>query len=250
MSAILHISIPYDTTPRRLPGIRGLDPRDWLHRDEVFARQMVLREQLLAQRYGDVVAAQPGTEALCRHLLRFVIEWLDQNDSDYRIEGGAVRRPDGVRIALDLSDPLGSLGRLVQEDFCLLTRQGEEHVLAAAVVCFPAGWHLSEKIGRPLAAIHAPVSSYVPVLAQRVQRLFDAVAEGQPLWRFNALPYAGADLFQPDKKAARAGKAPRFLRSERQSILRLPGAAQQACVFSIHTYLCRAGGGTGQDDSD
>ena len=211
-----------------------------MHRDEVFAEQMALRDRLLAERYRDVVALQPGTEPLCQQLLSEVVGWLDQNDHDYRVEAGAVCRPDGVRVALEMSDPLGCLGRLVQEDFCLLTRRGDAHVLVAAVVCFPAGWHLSEKIGRPLDAIHAPVPSYVPVIAKRVQRLFDAVAEGQPLWRFNALPYAAADLFQPDKKAARPGEAPEYFRSERQSILRLPGAAQQACVFSIHTYLCRA----------
>ncbi|MEM6579103.1 MAG: DUF3445 domain-containing protein [Pseudomonadota bacterium] len=240
MPEILHTSIPYDTSARRLPGVRGLDPRDWLHRDEVFAEQMAARDHLLATRYADVVALRPGAEDLCRALMRFVLNWLDRHDAGYRIEAQTAHRPDGVTVPLDMSDPLRSLGRLVQEDFCLLTREEEEHVLTAAVVCFPAGWRLADKIGRPLAAIHAPVPDYVPVLAQRVQRLFDAVTVEQPLWRFNALPYAGPDLFQPNKKAARPGELPRFFRSERQSILRLPGATAEACVFSIHTYVCRA----------
>ncbi|MEM9845410.1 MAG: DUF3445 domain-containing protein [Pseudomonadota bacterium] len=240
MTAILHSSIPHDTSPRPLPGVRGLNPQEWLHRDEVFAQQMALRDRLIRERFRDVVARQPGTDTLCHQLLTHVLEWLDRHDDGYEIGAETVRRPDGVTVPLLSSDPLGALGRLVQEDFCLLTRQGEEHMLAAAVVCFPAGWRLAEKIGRPLVAIHDPVPAYVPVVAKRVQRLFDAVAEGQPLWRFNALPYAGSDLFQPNKKSARDGEVPAFFRSERQSILRLPGGAQDACVFSIHTYVCRA----------
>lgn len=240
METILHRSIPHDISPRPLPGVRGLDLRNWLHRDEVFAEQMALRDRILRDRYNHVVAVQPGTRDLCHELLDYVLDWLDQNDDSYSVNSDRVLRPDGVTVEMDRSDPLGTLGRLVQEDFCLLTRQGAEHVLTAAVVCFPAGWRLAEKIGRPLGAIHAPVPSYVPVVAKRVQRLFDAVAVGQPLWRFNALPYAGSDLFQPDKKSARDGEAPAFFRSERQSILRLPGAAQDACIFSIHTFVCRA----------
>ncbi|MEM6481785.1 MAG: DUF3445 domain-containing protein [Pseudomonadota bacterium] len=240
MTVILHNAVPYDTSPRPLPGIRGLDPKDWLHRDEVFARQMALREHLLRDCCSEVVAYEPGTRAVCQELLAYVLDWLKTHDNDYRIDADAVQRPDGVCVPLDMSDPLGTLGRLVQEDFCLLTREGDEHVLVAAVVCFPAGWRLAEKIGRPLIAIHEPVASYLPVVAKRVQRLFDAVAEGQPLWRFNALSYAGGELFQPNKKSARDGETPPFFRSERQSILRLPAAAQEACVFSIHTYVCRA----------
>ncbi|MEM6375341.1 MAG: DUF3445 domain-containing protein [Pseudomonadota bacterium] len=247
MTLILHRAIPYETAPRPLPGIRGLQWGDWLHRDEVFAQQMALRDALLRDKSAQVMAAEAGQQDMCSQLLRFVLEWLAQHDPEYEIRDEDVTRPDGVSVPLEFAYPLRTLGRLVQEDFCLLTRQGEEHVLSAAVVCFPAGWRLAEKIGRPLGAIHAPVPSYLPVVAKRVQRLFDAVAEDRPLWRFNALPYAGSDLFQPNKKSGKAGEKPEFFRSERQSILRLPGAAQEACVFSIHTYLCRASDLVSQD---
>ena len=76
-------------------------------------------------------------------------------------------------------------------------------------------------------------------MARRVQRLFDGVREGRPLWRFNALWYDDPTLFQPrPENAPRAAidrsKAPYF-RSERQSLVRLPQTG--AVVFSIHTYV-------------
>jgi hypothetical protein len=56
-----------------------------------------------------------------------------------------------------------------------MERRGDEHVLTAAVLCFPASWHLADKIGRPLTTIHVPVKVYDETLARRVQRLFDGV---------------------------------------------------------------------------
>ena len=65
-----------------------------------------------------------------------------------------------MTVAIDRGDPMGTLGHLVQEDLCLMEKRGEEHVLTAAVLCFPASWRLADKIGRPLEAIHVPVPEY------------------------------------------------------------------------------------------
>jgi hypothetical protein len=152
-----------------------------------------------------------------------------------------VRRPDGLQAAVDWTDPLGTLGRITQQDFCILQKQGAEHVLTGAVLCFPASWTLDEKIGRPLLDIHTPVVEYTAGLASRVQRLFDGVQAGRPLWRFNALWYRDPALYQP--RRAHAPRAPElaeeagYLRSELQSILRLPKT--RAAVFSIHTRVLR-----------
>ena len=139
----------------------------------------------------------------------------------------------GVIVSLDRDAPLLTLGRLVQEDICLLEKRGEEHVLTGAVLCFPANWRLAEKINRPLLGIHAPVPEYDENIARRVQRLFDGVRVGRPLWRFNKLSYSDADLHQPYKKTD--GDVTPFIRSERQCILRLPRT--DAVVFSIHTFV-------------
>lgn len=101
---------------------------------------------------------------------------------------------------VDLSDdanPMHLLGRLLQNDFVLMEKRGAEHVLSAAVLCFPASWRLREKAGQPLTNIHVPVAEYDNDLARRVQRLFDGIQVGRPLWRFNQLWYDDPELFQP-----------------------------------------------------
>ena len=110
-------------------------------------------------------------------------------------------------------------------------------MLTAAALCFPANWRLADKIEQPLTGIHAPVEEYDADIARRVQRLFDGVRAGRPLWRFNKLRYADADLHQPRRRET--GRDMPFIRSERQCILRLPES--DAVAFTIHTYVVRDG---------
>ncbi|MEX0349902.1 MAG: DUF3445 domain-containing protein [Paracoccaceae bacterium] len=234
MTVLLQSSIPYDPlTPRPLPGIAPLRIEDWLIRDEAFAGQMAQRDALLAERRADVLAMHDTARPAAEELLDLVIALA------YPGAGPNVTRPDGVAVTIDRADPLGTLGRLVQEDLCILQKQGSEHVLTGAVLCFPASWMLAEKYLRPLVAIHEPVDAYDGSIAKRVQRLFDGVQPERPLWRFNALWYAEPDLHQPRSANARrrtpAAKTADYLRSERQSILRLPQT--RAVIFSIHTYV-------------
>ena len=131
-----------------------------------------------------------------------------------------------------------SAARLVQEDLCLMQPVGAEHVLTGAVLCFPASWTLAEKLGRPLSGIHTPVAVYDAGMAARVQRLFDLIRPERPMWRQNALVYADPDLHQPRPEAApRREKATqgRYLRSEKQCLLRVPSS--DAVAFTIHTYV-------------
>jgi DNA-binding MarR family transcriptional regulator len=249
MTGIFQTRLPYDPmAPHPLPGIRPLDPAAWLQVDEAFAAQMQERRRLLQERREDVLAVRPEGRAAADELLRHLLDWLRDHGEGYDIAKDAVMRPDGVRIALDREDPMGTLGLLVQEDLCLMEKRGDEHVLTAAVLCFPASWRLADKIGRGLSAIHVPVPQYDEGLARRVQRLFDGVQLGRPLWRFNALRYARPDLFQPrsritPKDLAEADASYPYLRSERQCVLRLPET--RACVFSIHTYILRLADGPG-----
>lgn len=235
---ILQDHIPHrpwdDPRLTRLPGIQPLDPADWLRRDEAYAAQMAERDRLIATRPEAVHALTLRGEAAAAELYAHVLAQLEGP----RVEGALIR-PDGVAVPLDPTRPLLTLGRLVQEDLCLLEEDGGEHVLTGAILCFPASWTLAEKIGRPLTGIHTPVAVYDEGLARRVQRLFDAIRPEQPLWRANALLYEDPALHQPRREGEsrpRPGQRD-FLRSERQCLLRLPQT--RAVVFSIHTYVLR-----------
>lgn len=233
---ILQQATPYSLEARPLPGTRPLEPDGWITVDEAFAAQMAQRDALLSARPEAVLYQEPDAAAAAEELLEETLALLARR-GDFGVGPDRVRRPDGITVPVNRAAPMATLGRLVQEDLCLMLKRGEEHVLSAAVLCFPASWSLEDKAGRPLTRIHDPVAPYDAGMARRVQRLFDGVRPGRPLWRFNALPYASAELHQPRREGDRRDRPadPAFLRSERQAILRLPRS--EAVVFAIHTYV-------------
>jgi hypothetical protein len=244
MAPILQIAIPTAQraqAARRLPGMAPLDPADWLVVDDAYAAQMAERARLIADRPDAVHALLPQARPAAEELLAAVLDHLAARP-DFAVAAAAVTRPDGVTVALDRDAPLMTLGRLTAEDFCLIEAQDGAHVLTGAILCFPAGWTLAEKIGRPLGRIHAPVEAYDDDIGKRVDRLFDGLKPGRPIWRANAHPYDDPTLFAPRTEARRdkyGGPASPYLRSERQCLLRLP--ATRAVVFSIHTAMARRG---------
>jgi hypothetical protein len=235
---ILNDRIPYDLSPRKLPGIMPFDMGDWLHVDEAYGGQMALRRDLLNTQRDDVLMLDAQAVDAAHELLDLA---LDHAPSGITVDGDQIRCPDGHVAQLDRQDPLGTLGQVFQEDFCILQDGGDEHLLSGAVLCFPAAWTLRQKFMRPLTAIHVPVPEYEGDLARRVQRLFHGIRAGRPLWRFNALRYDCPDLHQPhteeDPRPVGTPTAP-YLRSERQCLIRLPQSG--AVVFSIHTYVVKA----------
>lgn len=241
-SPVLQDRLPFapwmDPATSRLPGMRPCAAGDWLRRDEAFAGQMAKRDWLIATRQPLVHAMLPEGRAAADELYALALARLAA-DPGYAMGDGWVQRPDGVRVTLDARVPLVTLGRLVQEDLCLMQQQGDAVVLVGAVLCFPASWMLSQKIGRGLPGIHRPVEGYAGDLERRVQRLFDVLRTGQVLERFNALVYDDPELHQPRPEGQHRPRPVerRYLRSERQCLMRLPQTG--AVLFSIHTTIVR-----------
>jgi len=240
-TAVLQSHLPYtpwlDPALRRLPGIQPVPVGAWLQFDDAYGAQLAEKKRLIGTRSSDVLALDPGAEAAAQELLFRVVEEL-RGQAGFVVSQEAVTRPDGVVVPLEPAHPLETLSQLVQEDFCILQKQGDEHVLTGALLCFPASWTLAEKFMQPLTLIHVPVDSYDGEMAKRVQRMFDMVRVDQPLWRANALFYIDPTLYQPrsiDDARDKPGTQTPYIRSERQTILRLPKS--DALVFSIHTYL-------------
>lgn len=228
----MHPALPdavFAAALRPMPGMQPGPEAIWVAPDAAFAGQMRVRDALVRDRPGQVMAQMPGAAAGLAELLEVSLEHL-ADVPGYVLRDRGVRRPDGVEVAL-AEDPLRVLARLVQEDLCLLLPGKGGHVLAAASLCFPAGWRLSDKIGRALPAVHAPVPGYDAGIAARVQRLFDGVQAGRPMWRANLHGYVDPRLFQPVK----TGPGLDFARAERQGVTRL--ARTGAVVFSIRSHV-------------
>lgn len=219
--SVLQTGAPYPALTRRtLPSLQVLDPADWLHFDEAEAGQIALRQKLMAERRSEVFDCLPGSEAAQEEAVEMI--------------SGHLREVHGRSGAADFA----GLANVVQDDVVLLEPTDDGHVLCAALLCFPASWMLSEKIGRPMAAIHEPVSEIDPRMDRQIERIFDGLRVDRPLWRWNRLWYHDEALFQPrseqDRREKPEGRGA-YLRSERQCLLRMP---KTGCVmFTIHTYV-------------
>ena len=240
MPPILQSNLPFapwmDPRTARLPGILPLTADHWTLQDDAFAGQMQERDRLISTTPTLVHALQTRAIPAAEELYKTLLTTLSTRPG-YETSPHQIRRPDGILVPLDPDQPLLTLGRLFQEDFCILEQSNAEHILTAAILCFPAGWTLSQKLGRPMTQIHAPVPTYDPDIAKRVQRMFDAIRPEQPLWRANSLIYDDPALHQPRLEGE---PRPRpiektYARSERQCLVRLPHT--KAVVFAIHTYV-------------
>ena len=239
-SLIFQKSIPYNTTYPKLPGTRPISPDEWIICDDAFSQQMALRDELIETKRDKVLAISDQANEAAVELSKMALEFSIKS-LGYQKSNDEVIRPDEVSLKIDLSDPMEFLGRLVQNDFCILQKVGEEHVLTAASLCFPASWSLEEKFLKPLIDIHTPVKEYNEEIAKRVQRLFDGLQVSRPVWRFNALYYEDPHLFQPRSiNQPRKKPAPNqvnYFRSERQTLIKLPET--RAIVFGIHTFVIK-----------
>lgn len=240
--AILQDEIPAaqrTAAAARLPAMQPVAEGALLTVDRAYAAQLAEKARLIGLDRDRVLSVLPGAAPAALEAMELLLAELTRR-ADFAVDGGGVRRPDGVTVTLDPDDPLLTLSRLVQEDICILETRGDEHVLTAALLCFPAAWTLTEKIGQPLRRIHGPVPVYDDGIARRVQRLFDGVQPGRPVWRANLLRYDMPDLFQPYTEAQRrkvgTPDSP-YERSERQTVFRLPRTG--AVVFAIHTTMIR-----------
>jgi len=211
---------------RRLPGVQPLGDAPWLWRDEVFAEQMAYRDALLSD--AKTVVLRDASPAIVEELSERIFKHLE-TDPAYQIGQDSVVRPDGVSIGRDGS--LESLARLIQEDILIHEKHGDEHVLVAGVLCFPANWQLSDKVGRTLTGIHIPVPEYSERIARGVQRMFDVMHPDKPIWRANFVTYNSPELHQPNPHPGGGN----YIRVERQILTKL--ARTQSVIFTLHTFI-------------
>ena len=214
----------------RPPGLSPLDMAAWTVRLADYEAQMGYRRELLARAPEIVLGALPDGEEPALELLEMLLAHLG--------------RPRPLTLA-ERFCALTAIGRLVAEDFCLLLPEvapdgaSGEYRLVAAVLCFPSRWLLSEKLGRPLTIIHEPVPDYDEGLARRVNRVFETLRPDRPLVRVNWLVHPTPELHLAvgigQKRRPADPSGPLYLRTERQTLVRLPRTG--AVAFGIKTSV-------------
>ena len=226
-----------DPLAARLPGLQPVQPGEWLQRDDAFDGQMAYRDELLAGRRDEVLAAPDEPDQAERDLLDAVLAAISA-DAGYTRTGTAILRPDGVTIEIDADRPLVTAARLAQEDMLILQPGADGYTLTSAALCFPASWTLGQKFGRGMMRIHQPVDRYDASMGKRVDRVFAMLQPDQAVWRANLLCYNDPELHQPRLEHERRPfdrDKPVWVRVERQTLRRL--GTTSAVVFTIHTWL-------------
>ncbi|MBC7801775.1 MAG: DUF3445 domain-containing protein [Gemmatimonadaceae bacterium] len=235
-------------------GLVAIPPGEMIEIDERYRHEMAERRDLLARCHAEVFAACPGSDLARQETLDRLATLLPM-----RFPGWFTRDGNGMHnnltgeawnVAHPPVDPLELAGRLVQEDLCLLDLSSGTPVLAAAVLCAPSRWRLTEKIGRPLIEVHAPVPGYAETLSKPVDRFMGKLRDGKLAMRLNWSVVDDDALFQQGGKhrtgldpTITPGTAPvrLHLRVERQTLSRLPRSGFVLFTIRVHsTPLGRA----------
>lgn len=243
------LKTPYDGSSKLFQiGLKPLDPADWIDVDAHLAAHLAEKQRLFAAHPGEIMLAEPGTEAAQAEILALLAEHLPSRfPQHYRHTGSGIDiLPSAQHIVLDAPGvlPLWTAASLVQEDL-LLMRKGEAgwH-LAAGALAFPSSWSLREKLGRPMHEIHAPVPGFGPQTrnAMMIERMFDHLRPETPVIRWNWSLYGDDRLHHPESAhpdRPRFGPGARaesvFLRVERQTLRRLP--VSRDILFTVRIYV-------------
>jgi hypothetical protein len=211
-------------------GTRRIDEADWLLVDDRRADELGQKADLITRRRTDVVAVDSTrpSEASQAATLALVQNWLADHRRDALPRTGATTRDPPAAAHAHRAPDLERAAGLVQEDLCLMEVHNGPPVLVAAVVCFPSYWRLADKIGQSMAAIHAPVPNYEETLQDRPDRLLEGLEGDRIVARRNWFVHDGPALFSPARSPSPALTVERvperlWLRSERQTLRRLPG---------------------------
>ena len=186
-------------------------------------------------------------------------EWLQPDPDVAERSRGFAEWPEGVQLTPEVEAPAQELALMLgvdgllsdaalaaHEDMCLLTKADEDdqYRLIGAAVAWPSDWHPKEKIGLPLRALHAPIAGYEEQLATGVDRFMETLKPGAIYGRCNWFIAPTGErrwLASGDPREQFAHVTPDnagetlFVRSERQTLRRLPETG--AILFTIGIYV-------------
>ena len=223
MSSTFIYPPPIDGKPFRLNmGLRSLEPQFWLEAGNDLDAQIPERIEL-ASSVPDVVYQElPGYEGAVQELIGRIIENLKEfHDRDYSFTSNTVRHiPTDTLVSLTCEDVLLQISTIIGEDLVVLSREDKEWKIVAGAVLFPSRWKLSEKIGKGMDAVHAPVPGYESALAPYMTATFDKIGVDRPVWRKNWSLHSTEALHQPTSIHEQVLPEDYWWRTERQTLTR------------------------------
>ena len=214
---------PLDGKPFRLNmGLRALEPSGWLEVGADLAQQIPQRLELVGSAREVIYQELPGYRAAIDDLVELICSNLNEfHSSSYTVSEERISHlPTKTTINLIADDVLLHLASIIGEDLVVLSREDGEWKIVAGAVLFPSRWKLSEKIGKGMDAVHAPVPGFQASLAPYMTATFDKITSGRPVWRKNWSLHSTADLHQPTSIHQPAEPQEYWWRTERQTLTR------------------------------
>ena len=214
---------PADGKPFRLNmGLRSLEPALWLEGGEDLEAQIPERLVLKTDAREVVYQELPGYRDVIEDLVALIAENLAMFHADrYEVSTESVKHlPTGASADLASSDLLLQIASIIGEDLVVLSREDGEWKIVAGAVLFPSRWKLSEKIGKGMDAVHAPVPGFASALAPFMTATFDKISADRAVWRKNWSLHSTSDLHQPTSIHAQVNPEDYWWRTERQTLTR------------------------------
>ena len=214
---------PADGKPFRLNmGLRSLEPALWLEGGEDLEVQIPQRIALKDDAREVVYQELPGYRSAIKDLTALIAENLSTFHSNrYEVSVESVKHlPTGASADLASNDLLLQIASIIGEDLVVLSREDGEWKIVAGAVLFPSRWKLSEKIGKGMDAVHAPVPGFASALAPFMTATFDKISADRAVWRKNWSLHSTSDLHQPTSIHAQVNPEDYWWRTERQTLTR------------------------------
>jgi len=235
---------PYDGSSKPFTiGLLQLDPARWIEPDGDLAYHLAEKKKLFAEHGGQIFRAEPGTEDAQQEILDALAEYLPSHHTAIYRREGDVMEMAGHRV--DLADrtmpPLFRAGLLVQDDLVIMRRGEKGWRIAAAFLAFPSSWSLSDKFGKIMDEVHAPVPDFAGGSrnAGLVNRMFDNLSPARFVVRWNWSVNWGYKLYhpvsQPASETRNISPEKAFIRVERQTLRKMPVSGD--ILFTIRIYL-------------
>ncbi len=225
-----------DGPPDLRMGLRRIDEDAWLPADALSELELRHKPQLIADN-PDMVLSEPVADDACSELLSLIATATGKiaTATSKDVDVSTRLRADTELSAIDAA------GRLVPEDLVVLLPDtaGVYRVVAGSVV-FPNQWQLVDKIGTTLLETHAPTDGYAELLGSKVDAMFAGLEPGRLMARRNWFFHDHDRYVQlahtTGRSIAEATQVePLWLRSERQTLRRLPQTG--AMIFTIRTQM-------------
>lgn len=225
---------PNDGKPFKLAmGLRTLEPHAWLEGGSDLCAQLSERDRLISLSPEIIYGEIPGYEDEISYFCHRIVENLREYHATFYefTDRSVMHKETGLVAELSADNPLLELTRVVAEDFCVLHKIDRHWTLVAGAVLFPSRWILSEKLGKSLDQIHAPVPGYESALQPYMTATFDKITSTRPVWRKNWSLHSTSDLHQPVSIHHDTAPQNYWWRTERQTLTRSPES--ESILFTI-----------------